>query len=29
MSKLVDNPDLACRLARAIVSETALYNPET
>jgi len=28
MSKLVDNPDLAFRLARAIVSDIALYNPE-
>lgn len=28
MSKLVDNPALAFRLARAIVSDIALYNPE-
>jgi len=28
MSRLVDNPDLAFRLARAIVSDIALYNPE-
>ncbi len=28
MSKLVDNPDLAFRLARAIVSDIALYNQE-
>ena len=28
MAKLVDNPKLAFRLARAIVSDIALYNPE-
>jgi hypothetical protein len=28
MARLVDNPDLAFRLARAIVSDIALYNPE-
>jgi len=28
MSRLVDNPALAFRLARAIVSDIALYNPE-
>lgn len=28
MAKLVENPDLAFRLARAIVSDIALYNPE-
>jgi len=28
MSKLVDNPELAFRLARAIVSDIALYNQE-
>jgi len=28
MAKLVDNPDLAFRLARAIVSDIALYNQE-
>ena len=28
MGKLVDNPALAFRLARAIVSDIALYNPE-
>ena len=29
MAKLVDNPNLAFRLARAIVSDIALYNQET
>jgi hypothetical protein len=28
MAKLVDNPNLAFRLARAIVSDIALYNQE-
>jgi hypothetical protein len=28
MARLVDNPDLAFRLARAIVSDIALYNQE-
>jgi len=28
MARLVENPDLAFRLARAIVSDIALYNPE-
>ncbi len=28
MSRLVENPDLAFRLARAIVSDVALYNQE-
>lgn len=28
MAKLVDNPKLAFRLARAIISDIALYNPE-
>ncbi len=28
MAKLVENPDLAFRLARAIVSDVALYNQE-
>jgi len=28
MARLVENPDLAFRLARAIVSDVALYNPE-
>ena len=28
MSKLVDNPELAFRLARAIVSDIALYNQD-
>lgn len=28
MAKLVDNPDLAFRLARAIISDIALYNQE-
>jgi hypothetical protein len=28
MAKLVDNPKLAFRLARAIVSDIALYNQE-
>lgn len=28
MAKLVDNPDLAFRLARAIVSDIALYNQD-
>ncbi len=28
MARLVDNPKLAFRLARAIVSDIALYNPE-
>lgn len=28
MAKLVDNPELAFRLARAIVSDIALYNQE-
>ncbi|MDO3377615.1 hypothetical protein [Geoalkalibacter halelectricus] len=28
MPRLVDNPDLAFRLARAIVSDIALYNQE-
>lgn len=28
MAKLVDNPDLAFRLARAIISDVALYNQE-
>ncbi len=28
MSKPVDNPDLAFRLARAIISDIALYNPD-
>jgi len=28
MSKLVENPELAFRLARAIVSDIALYNQE-
>jgi hypothetical protein len=28
MARLVDNPDLAFRLARAIISDIALYNQE-
>jgi len=28
MARVVDNPDLAFRLARAIVSDIALYNPK-
>ena len=28
MAKLVDNPDLAFRLARAIISDVALYNQD-
>lgn len=28
MAKLVDNPDLAFRLARAIISDIALYNQD-
>jgi len=28
MAKLVDNPELAFRLARAIISDIALYNQE-
>lgn len=28
MAKLVENPDLAFRLARAIISDVALYNQE-
>jgi hypothetical protein len=28
MAKLVENPDLAFRLARAIISDIALYNQE-
>ncbi|WP_020675156.1 hypothetical protein [Geopsychrobacter electrodiphilus] len=28
MARLVENPDLAFRLARAIISDIALYNPE-
>ena len=28
MAKLVDNPDLAFRLARAIVSDIAIYNQD-
>jgi hypothetical protein len=28
MARIVDNPKLAFRLARAIVSDIALYNPE-